>query len=125
MLLFGDNGLFARPGRYYESALVIGRGFDKCGFITNFEVRDRSLAIADRSFVLGDIHIESSSVNHSYDVTLFIDDGLISCLAGYPSIRNNWIYYHHNDVKVYYATDGDSNRRDSDYIKRKFEENMG
>ncbi|MDR3078684.1 MAG: hypothetical protein LBU15_01455, partial [Rickettsiales bacterium] len=105
MLLFGDNELFARLRRQYESALVIRRGFDDCGFITDFEVGDRSLAIADRSFILGDVRIESSSTDRRHNAVLFIDDGLISCLVGYPSSKDDWLDYHHEDVRMYYATD--------------------
>jgi hypothetical protein len=91
MLLAGEQELFVKLRRQYETAKVKERKFDGYGFFTYFEIFDKSLNLDDVDIVLNDVFIDYDDIDCAYSANLFIKDGFIIALDGYPLGGDEWI----------------------------------
>ncbi|MDR1426051.1 MAG: hypothetical protein LBI70_03645 [Rickettsiales bacterium] len=129
MLLAGDHELFARLRRQYETAMVKERDFTGCGFFTGFTMDNKSVpTIYDKRIILGDVFIDYNGQRDAFGTTLFIDDGLISCLEVFHLTVDDWVNDYDKIDDVYYCRfDGSGAKtyeRDTQHVKEVIRRNM-
>jgi hypothetical protein len=126
MLLAGEHELFVKLRKQYEVAVVKDRNFDGCGFFTHFKIPNEFLEITNkRNFTLSDVLIDYGGQEVAYGLILFVDDGFISCLEGFPYISHEWVDDYDRIDNIYYSGKTPNDKfyeRDAERIKYLFSE---
>lgn len=91
MLLYGEDEVFIKLKKQYDTAKIASRDFSDVGFFTRFSIPQSDDLCTDRkSFYIGDVDGMVDGIEGAVGFVLFVKDGYISMLEGYTNAIDKW-----------------------------------